>query len=65
MVVFLLSSFRSPVTIHWEASSGDERSCPPHIAYGPVLLALDCCCLWPEVPPQPLMVQAVLQDMLC
>ena len=27
--------------------------------------ALDCCCLWSEVPPQPLMVQAVLQDMLC
>ena len=38
----------------------------PQIAYGPVQLALHCCCLWPEVPsPQPLMVQAVLQDMLC
>ena len=30
-----------------------------------MLTALHCCCLWPEVPPQPLMVQAVLQDMLC
>ena len=37
----------------------DERSCPPQIAYGPVQLALRRCCLWPEVPPQPLMVQAV------
>ena len=57
------SSFRSPVTT-LGTSSGDERSCPPQIAYGPVQLALHCCCLWPEVPPQPLMVQVVLRDML-
>ena len=29
---------------------------PSSAADGPVQLALQCCCLWPEVPPQPLMV---------
>ena len=47
--------------LHWETSSGGERSCPPQIAYGPVQLALHCCCL---SSPQQLMVQAVLQDVL-
>ena len=36
--------------LYWETSSGDEQNCPPHVAYGPVQLPLDCCCLWPEVP---------------
>ena len=49
--------------LHWETSSGDERICPPQIAYGVVQITLRYCwCLWPEVLPQPLMVKAVLRD---